>query len=191
MNCETSDTIPRYVTLALIALYGIVFCGVVVAGARSAHRKVVNKKDPTTISSNADVSLGHKSQLNLKANKKNASGDKTNMPAPNDGVDRDVQVVYFDDSKENEKTTPNDIATSIKPKMKNNIVVFRQNDDSDSNNSKTSTVKDCILILPLEVWSKKRCFLLLATHIVDQATDIGVILEFYQIYQTSRNGDQS
>ena len=34
-----------------------------------------------------------------------------------------------------------------------------------------------------EAWNKKRCYFPFITHIVDQATDIAVIIKFYQIYK--------
>ena len=34
-----------------------------------------------------------------------------------------------------------------------------------------------------EAWNKKRCYVPFVTHIIDQATDIAVILRFYQIYK--------
>ena len=34
-----------------------------------------------------------------------------------------------------------------------------------------------------EAWNKKRCYIPFITHIIDQATDIAVIIKFYQIYQ--------
>ena len=38
-----------------------------------------------------------------------------------------------------------------------------------------------IKYLPKEIWKKKRCYFPFITHIIDQATDIAVIIKFYQI----------
>ena len=37
--------------------------------------------------------------------------------------------------------------------------------------------------LPIEIWKKKSCYLPCVTHLIDQATDIAVIFEFYELYQ--------
>ena len=36
--------------------------------------------------------------------------------------------------------------------------------------------------LPFEIWNKKSCYFPCITHLIDQATDIAVIFEFYQLY---------
>ena len=43
--------------------------------------------------------------------------------------------------------------------------------------------------IPKEIWNKRRCYFPFATHLVDQATDIGVIIKFYQIseYESENN----
>ena len=42
--------------------------------------------------------------------------------------------------------------------------------------------KKFLKYLPKEIWSKKRCYLPSITHIIDQTTDIAVIIEFGKIY---------
>ena len=43
-------------------------------------------------------------------------------------------------------------------------------------------ISSFVYYLPREIWKKKACYLPCITHLIDQATDIGVILEFYQLY---------
>ena len=43
--------------------------------------------------------------------------------------------------------------------------------------------------LPKEMWSKKRCYFPFITHIIDQASDIAVIIQFYQIYIFEKNNN--
>ena len=42
--------------------------------------------------------------------------------------------------------------------------------------------KKFLKYLPKEIWAKKRCYLPSITHIIDQTTDIAVIIEFGKIY---------
>ena len=56
-------------------------------------------------------------------------------------------------------------------------------DMDDTNVSKFKCMKWFFKRLPIAIWQKKRCYLPCVTHTIDQATDIGVIIQFYQIYK--------
>ena len=54
-----------------------------------------------------------------------------------------------------------------------------------------NSVKRFICFLPTEIYHKKSCYFPLATHIIDQATDIAIIIEFYLIHKAEidKNAD--
>lgn len=72
------------------------------------------------------------------------------------------------------------IAAYKKSKRK---ILEQQAANMHNNNDKPieMSIKDCIRHIPGETWRKRACYLPFATHIIDQAADIGVIIEFYQI----------
>ena len=55
-----------------------------------------------------------------------------------------------------------------------------QNDSTDDGDNSHSTHNK-------EMWKKKKCFFPIATHIIDQATDIAIILQFAQLYFNSNS----
>ena len=72
------------------------------------------------------------------------------------------------------------------------ISIGNVNPDIDINNNQlkqSKVLKKWIEYIPREIWNKKRCYFPCITHIIDQATDIAVIIEFYQIsrYESKSN----
>lgn len=71
------------------------------------------------------------------------------------------------------------------------VVSNPQTNDTDTNDNslnsypvdKLHILQNFCKFLPNEIYKKKQCYLPCATHLIDQATDIAVIFEFYQLYQ--------
>ena len=104
--------------------------------------------------------------------------------------------------------SPSSKQTTSKEKNNNSIIVVEDNGNNVSNEEKkTDSVKEdekqfdadidvdnmgnykfqCmkwfLFALPKAILQKKRCYLPSITHTIDQATDIGAIIQFYQIYK--------
>ena len=66
------------------------------------------------------------------------------------------------------------------------------NNNTNENATKSYVLKGFCYFLPYEINCNKRCYFPCATHIIDQATDIAVIYEFWQIfrYENRNNGNE-
>ena len=64
----------------------------------------------------------------------------------------------------------------------------KQHNATNSSIDSRIPVTSFLKYLPIEIYRKKSCYFPIATHIIDQATDIGTIAHFYYIYQRERDG---
>ena len=175
-TCRVTNQLPTIITISLIGVSGVVGVAVVICGAAAAYHRLREKQYAT------DVRLRTISEMRKKES--------------TDGYDSDHS--HNTDSSPNTNNFENDhdlSATTSSPRnnrMAQNSVVQKNTPAGDIyDHSDSTVVKLFFVFMPQEIWKKKKCYFPIATHIIDQATDIAVIFEFGQLYFNSNSNDDS
>ena len=152
MNDDSS--IPQAITSIFIIISGIIGICVVIAGTITAYNKAEQKIQAKIATKNKNnTSL----ELNVNVNRSiNNNDEKTNDMSNN----------------HNER-----LVSTTQPHMEQAM-----HDQSTIKQHRGTLICKLIQYIPREIWNKKRCYFGSITHIIDQATDIAVIYEFYLIY---------
>ena len=183
-SCHVDSTLPSLVTVALISLSTIVGIIVMICGSVAAYQRVnerqhaaslalsrVISSSKSTKTANNDTSYKNEIELSI------GSINSLNLSVSDSEDHQDEFVIKFSNNNTNQSNASNtnghderSLGTKLRTLLLN---VCDCNCDF--------MFKFCYF-LPLEILRKKRCYFPIATHIIDQATDIAVIVEFGQLH---------
>ena len=174
------DTIPSAVALALTVFHYVAGFVVIVSGVIAALKNN-RKKGVYSLSGNKSSLLSsplvqldsHVAQIALihRSNSKDGSNSVDNN-YNNDEIITQVEIAPSGDQ-------------SYMVAINNNEL----QDHIQINNREKLTIQKCLKVLLLEIWHKKSCYLPFATQILDQASNIGVLIKFYLLYHANNDDD--
>ena len=175
-GCSSTNTTPTYVSVSFLIVTFVTGLAVSVAGSYVAYKKTKGK-------------LWQQMMLHTHHEEKQQN-KKIEIVTAEFELERNLRKTVERELRLASSAT----TTTVKPEttVTTNIEVADKHDDiniSEASDDINSFLSTFLCYLPKEIWNKRRCYFPFATHLIDQATDIGVIIKFYQIsqYENSDN----
>ena len=95
------------------------------------------------------------------------------------------------ESKDSNDPKADDISDDKPTEQKKKENADKQEQNLFKNGDNKDLFKRFMRYLPKKVWQKKKCYFPFATHIIDQVTDLSVIIEFYLITEYEHDSNSN
>ena len=170
-QCMLDSDLPQIITIVLIALSITTAVGIIIAGTFVAFQKGQEKVFAELL----EASRRSDSAMTDLQGIKTAQIENGVMQPD---ADSNLCAIYDDG-------TPNmdDDDMKIDSQARHGRTIVKEPTTEITTTTRIQILVKFSRYLPSEVMKKKSCYFPCVTHLIDQATDIAVIFEFYQLYE--------